>query len=143
MRIRQVGLIAIFALAVAGLHAAEPAPSGFVTRSGFRLLLNGKEYRAIGVNQPDLFTSYIGASIHMAVTYGTPEKARQNTIAAVLEAEKNGIAFIRFWASGFWPVDQKLYFDNPALYWAKMDEVFALCRAHHVITPRAFLLRVT
>ena len=136
---RQVGIIALFVVAVAGLHAAQPAPSGFVTRSGSRLMLGGREYRAIGVNHPDLFGNYIGTIIRQTTAHGTPEQDRQNAITSVLEAERNGIAFIRFWATGVWPVDQKLYFDNPAVYWARMDELFALCRTHHVrLVPSIF-----
>ena len=136
---RRLLMILFLAVMVAGVHAAGPAPAGFVTRSGSKLMLNGKEYRAIGVNQPDLFDSYLGVGIHLAYLYGTPEKAKAHTIKGVMEAEKSGIAFIRFVASGFWPVDQKMYFDNPAQYWAKMDEVFALCRDHHLkLVPSIF-----
>ena len=136
---RRLGMILTLTMMVAGAYAAEPGPAGFVTRNGSKLMLNGKEYRAIGVNQPDLFANYIGANIHLGSTHGTPEKARENSVKAVLEAEKCRIAFIRFWASGFWPVDQKIYFDKPAEYWAKMDALFALCREHHVkLVPSIF-----
>jgi len=102
---------------------------GFVTRDGVKLLLDGKEYRAIGANQPDLFTAVLL----------TGDEGRRKTLDAVLDAEKNKIAFFRFWASGFWPVDMKLYFEDPDAYWKRMDEVFALCRQHNVkLIPSVF-----
>jgi hypothetical protein len=121
------------------LTAALAFGDGFVTRDGVRLTLDGHEYRAIGANQPDLFTNFIGVSTTLASTHGTPEKARQNSIAAVRDAEASGIAFFRFWASGFWPVEMKLYLEKPDDYWRQMDELFALCGEHHVkLVPSIF-----
>jgi len=115
------------------------AGEGFVRRDGARLTLDGREYRAIGMNCPDLFASYAGIFYHLRQCFGTEEAARQAMIDAVLEAGKNRIAFLRFYASGFWPKDMKLYFDAPEQYWARMDELLSLCRKHHVrLVPSIF-----
>lgn len=112
---------------------------GFLQRDGARLTLDGKEYRAIGANVPGLFSDYSGIGFHIGQTFGTAEAARQNSLTAILEAERHKIAFFRFWASGFWPKEMKLYFDKPAAYWKAMDDLFALCRQHHVrLVPSLF-----
>jgi hypothetical protein len=115
------------------------AGDGFVRRDGAKLTLDGREYRAIGMNSPDLFASYAGIFYHLRECFGTEETARRHMVTAVEEAEKHRIAFLRFYASGFWPKDMKLYFDAPDKYWARMDELMALCRKHHVrLIPSIF-----
>jgi mannan endo-1,4-beta-mannosidase len=115
------------------------AGEGFVRRDGAKLTLDGREYRAIGMNCPDLFASYAGIFYHLHECFGTPEAARQAMIAAVQEAENHRIAFLRFYASGFWPKDMRLYFDAPEQYWARMDELLSLCRKHHIrLVPSIF-----
>ena len=115
------------------LGGAAANASGFVTAQGSKLMLGGKEYRAIGVNVPQLHQIYMGTWFHLAQIYETPEKARQAAVDAVLDAEKNHVAFIRFFASPGYPRDiAKLYAKDPEQYWRLMDEVFDLCRKHHV-----------
>ena len=115
------------------------AGEGFVRRDGAKLTLDGREYRAIGMNCPDLFASYAGIFYHLRQCFGTQEAAKQAMIGAMHEAEKNRIAFLRFYASGFWPKDMRLYFDAPQQYWARMDELLSLCRKHHVrLVPSIF-----
>jgi hypothetical protein len=83
---------------------------GFTRTESTKLLIDGKEYRAIGVNQPDLFTSY--AAPELSGTHVNVEQAnelKQKMIDAILDAEKNQIAFFRFWATGFWPRDGRGY----------------------------------
>ncbi len=110
--------------------AAAAAKPGFVTRSGAKLMLDGREYRAIGVNMPHLSQAYMGTWFHIAEKYGTPQEARQAVIAGVEDAAKNNLAFIRFFAHPGYPRDQAMLYDkDPERYWALMDEVFALCRS--------------
>ncbi len=112
---------------------AEPVKSEFVTRKGAKLFLNGREYRAIGVNMPNLHQSYFGTWFHDLQIYGSHEKARQAMVAAVEDAGRSGLAFIRFFASPGYPRDIDLiYAKDPEKYWQLMDEVFALCRKHNV-----------
>lgn len=102
-----------------------------------KLLINGKEYRAIGVNKPDLFTSYSAPELFGQSSEN--EELKQKTISAIIDAEVNHIAFFRFWATGFWPRDMKLYFEDPDTYWKKMDEVFNLCSEHKIkLIPSIF-----
>lgn len=123
-------LIAATALLAGGALASA---SEFVTAQGSALMLGGQEYRAIGVNVPHLHQIYMGTWFHLEQIYGTPEKARQAAIEAVLEAEKSGVAFIRFFAGPGYPRDAaKLYLKDPDRYWRLMDELFDFCRQHHV-----------
>jgi len=120
------------ALCIAGVLAHA---DGFVKRDGAKLTLDGREYRAIGANQPNLFTNFSG----LGSMHGAPEEARQKSIAAISDADAGGIAFFRFWASGFWPVEMKLYLEEPDRYWKQMDDLFALCREHQVkLVPSIF-----
>ncbi|MCC6731033.1 MAG: cellulase family glycosylhydrolase [Chthonomonadales bacterium] len=136
MTITSAALAAAAILAAAS--AAHGAP-GFVTRDGARLMLDGREYRAIGVNAPGLFTDYAGIGLHLEETHGSARTARRSAEEAVRSAAKQRIAFIRFWATGFWPKDMRLYWDDPTTYWARMDEVFALCRRSGVrLVPSIF-----
>lgn len=119
--------------------AIGQAGDGFVRRDGAMLTLDGREYRAIGTNCPDLFASYAGIFYHLQQCFGTEEAAKQAMISAVQEAEKHNIAFLRIYASGFWPKDMRLYFDAPEHYWTRMDELMTLCRTHHVrLVPSIF-----
>jgi hypothetical protein len=118
--------------------AGTPVPRagiahGFVTRHGDKLFLNGKEFRAIGVNIPNLSQVYLGTWFHVRQIYGTPEQGRQAILDAVIDAEKSHAAFIRFFADPGYPVDtEKLYIRDHARYWQFMDQLFALCRQHHL-----------
>jgi hypothetical protein len=105
----------------------------FVTRSGHTLLLDGREYRAIGANAPNLHQAFLGTWFHIAEKYGTPAQAKAEMVAAIEDAERSGLAFFRFFADPGYPLDRsKLYGKDPAAYWRGMDELFALCRSHHL-----------
>ena len=121
-------------LAVLGLTLPSPgahAADGFVTRQGRTLFLDGREYRSIGVNMPDLHQTYFGTWFHIRQIYGTPEKAREAIVAGIADAGQNDLAFIRFFANPGYPRDQAtLYDQDSARYWALMDELFAVCRQH-------------
>ena len=75
---------------------------GFVRVEGAGLNRNGQPFRAIGFNQPDLFS--------VLLTDG--EDGRWKSLAAIEDAARSEVRFLRFWASGFWPRDMKLYFED-------------------------------
>jgi len=108
MQYRRVCLAGVV---FATLFSVGQAADGFVRRDGAKLTLDGREYWAIGMNSPDLFVSYAGIFFHLRQCFGTGEAGKQAMIAAVQDAEKHRIAFLRFYVSGFWPKDMKLYFD--------------------------------
>jgi hypothetical protein len=125
----KTGTAVMAALGPALLSLSAGAAEGFVTRQGSQLRLDGREYRAIGVNLPDLHQTYFGTWFHIEQIFGTPERARQAIVAGIEDAGKSGLAFIRFFASPGYPRDQALLYDrDPARYWALMDELFGLCR---------------
>ena len=112
------------------LASAQPA---FVTRAGTKLMLGGREFRAVGVNVPHLHEIYNGTWFHIIEKYGSREKAHAEAIAAIEDAERAGLGFIRFFASPGYPKDQSLLYDKDREgYWRQMDELFALCRQHHL-----------
>ncbi len=116
-------VITPFAFATAG--AADP----IVTRRGSRLFINETEYRAIGVNIPNLHQLYFGTWFHLKQFYQTPEQAREAAVAALDDAQRSGLAFVRFFAYPFYPREVALEYDqNPDRYWQQMDELIALCR---------------
>lgn len=109
-------------------HAAPPV-EGFVTARGPALVLDGRKYRAVGVNVPHLHQIFLGTWFHLDHLYGTPEKARAAAVAAVEDASRSGFAFIRFFAGPGYPIESaRLYEKDPDAYWRGMDELFALCR---------------
>ncbi|MFY9485320.1 MAG: cellulase family glycosylhydrolase [Bacillota bacterium] len=111
----------------------ESSMTGFVTADGTKLMLNGKEYRAIGVNMPDLHQSYNGTWHHISQIYGSATRAKEAMVEAIIDAYRSKVAFIRFFAAPGYPVDaEKLYFRDRDEYWRQMDEVFDLCRAHNI-----------
>ncbi len=127
-------LACILALALMAVGAFADGPAeGYVTRQGDKLLLDGKEYRAIGVNVPHLSQAYFGTWFHNLQIYGSQEKAKQAIVDAVEDLDRSGLTFVRFFATPGYPRDQAMLYDkDPAQYWRLMDQLFALCRSHHV-----------
>lgn len=136
MKMPGTGLRTVaWAIAVAsGLagHAAdaEPHAHGKIRVDGNRLVLDGREYRAIGVNLPHLASGYNGTWRHCGQIYGTRENMRAAVLAAIDDAAAHGIAFFRFFAMPtFSGRTARLYDDDAEAYWRQMDEVLDLCRA--------------
>ncbi|WP_165228761.1 cellulase family glycosylhydrolase [Aquisphaera insulae] len=123
------GLIPILAIAAClPARAAEPI-RGFAVPRGPDLILNGREYRAVGVNVPHLHQIFLGTWFHLESIYGTPEKARAAAVEAIEDASRSGMAFIRFFAGPGYPIEaHRLHGRDPAAYWRGMDDLFAACR---------------
>ena len=124
---------ALTILALTTLLGGPAMADGFVKAEGPKLMLDGHEYRAIGVNIPNLHQAYLGTWFHVAQIYGTPENAKAEMVAAIEDMERSGLKFVRFFADPGYPKDRAMLYDkDPAKYWQGMDELFALCRQHHV-----------
>jgi len=116
-----------------GVGVAGAEVRGFVRAEGTRLLLEGREYRAIGVNVPHLSQGYMGTWFHWREIYGTQEKMRQAIVDAIVDAAQHRLAFIRFFAHPGYPKDTaELYWRDKEAYWRQMDELLALCRKHRI-----------
>lgn len=100
-----------------------------MTSEGARLFLDGKAYRAIGVNMPHLSQGYAGTWFHWQQVYGTQKKMRRAIEDAVRDARVHQVPFIRFSAAPGYPKNTaELYGRDPDLYWRRMEELFRLCR---------------
>jgi hypothetical protein len=123
-------LLTLLSLPLLTLIAADTTESGrFVRAEGAELTRAGAPLRAVGFNQPDLFSSVL---LHEA-------EARAKSFAAIDDASRSGVRFLRFLASGFWPRDMKLYFADKHAYWARMDDVFRHAREKDVmLVPSLF-----
>jgi len=129
MRLVTTCWVGVTLILTGGATMAE----GFMKAEGCKLMLDGREYRAIGVNVPHLHQAYLGTWFHIREKYGTPENAKAAVMAAIEDAERSRLAFIRFFADPGYPLDRSLLYDkDPEAYWRGMDELFALCREHHV-----------
>jgi hypothetical protein len=118
---------------ISAVCAETDACPDFVTRRGNKLYLNGREYRAIGVNVPNLHQSFLGTWHHDLQIYGSTAAAKAAMIRAVESAARSGFAFIRFFASPGYPSDiDKLYMKDRKAYWDGMDELFMLCRKNNI-----------
>lgn len=126
-------VLTLLSMALLPGKVAHAADTGFVEARGSKLYLDGKEYRAVGVNVPNLHQAYFGTWLHVLEKYGSGKAARQAMIDAIDDAAASGMAFIRFFASPGYPRDTDLlYMKDKARYWQLMDEVFDLCRARGV-----------
>jgi|APIni6443716594_1056825.scaffolds.fasta_scaffold27001_2 mannan endo-1,4-beta-mannosidase len=134
-------LLAPLLTPLAALHAADvPAKNSdipvtaaeggrFVHAEGAGLTRAGRPFKAVGFNQPDLFTSLLLDG----------EAGRKKSFTAIEDAGRSEVRFLRFWASGFWPRDMQRYSDDRPAYWAAMDEIFSCARRHNVmLVPSIF-----
>ena len=100
------------------LAAAPPRAHGLSIAPDGTLALNGKPYRGIGVNYFSCFLRTLASGDDTSYDAGF----------AVLAAK--GIPFARFCATGFWPRDMKLYRDDRAEYFRRLDGVVHSAQKH-------------
>ncbi|MBN2022764.1 MAG: cellulase family glycosylhydrolase [Pirellulales bacterium] len=105
---------------------APPTPAGLEVRDGV-LVREGKPYRGIGVNY---FSAFGRALANPADT---------SYRAGFATLREYGIPFARFAACGFWPSDWRLYQDDPANYFARLDDVVKAAEDNQVgLIPSLF-----
>jgi hypothetical protein len=110
-----VGLALLAGLAVpeARTCGAEPAtspPPGLYVRDGV-LMKDGRAFRGVGANYFSLFSRLI------------KDPADTSSLANLKSLAQARIPFVRFMGGGFWPVDQKLYLENRAAWFERLDQV--------------------
>ncbi len=97
-----------------------------ITPSG-ELHRDGKPFRALGVNYFDCFLRLLKNPDPTSVERGFEVLSR------------HGIAFVRFCATGFWPVDMELYGKDRDEYFRRFDRVVRLAEEHHLgLVPSLF-----
>jgi len=103
-------LLLLGALAMVPVFATEPFSGLYIDDTGS--LRNGDgPYRAVGVNYFNAFSRRLAD--------GNDTSYREGFQAL----GQRGIPFARFMACGFWPVDWKLYLDDPDTYFSYLDDV--------------------
>ncbi len=122
-------LLLLLGLSAAATHAsgalpagalASPAQPGLTVGLGGQLLLDGKPFRGIGVDDFSLFSGLLADPSSTAY------------ISALRQLEVHHIPFVRFMATGFWPDDLKLLQRSPARYWGLMRDVVRQAQEDHV-----------
>jgi hypothetical protein len=102
--------ISALLLLTAAQATAAPARSVITSARG-GVCRNGAQYRAIGINYFDVF-------------YHLLKDPADTTFAADFRKFRElSIPFVRFAANGFWPRDNRLYFEDKKAYFALLDRV--------------------
>jgi hypothetical protein len=117
----------ILSLALAGAAPASgQTPEGLYVRNGV-LMRHGQPYHGIGANYQALFARLL---------INKDDTSSLENLAALGKA---GIPFVRFRASGFNPKNQKLYLEDRAEFFRRMDRVVQSAEQNHVgLIPSLF-----
>ncbi len=100
----------IFSCGLALAGGKESAPIGLYVRDGV-LMRGGHAYRGIGANYFPLFSRLLK----------DPDDA--SSLENLNLLRKEGIPFVRFMCGGFWPVEMRLYQEDRAEYFRRLDKV--------------------
>jgi hypothetical protein len=102
--------------------------SKFLTRVGTRLYLNGEEFRALGLSEPDLFLQFLGiASGHGSTNHPYPpvEEQIKDANDSMDDAVKEGFTMFRIMGMPYYPNQLKKWLDDPVAYWSAFDAMVA------------------
>ncbi len=94
-----------------GLGSVQTAAPGLHVGADGVLLRDGKPYRGIGINYFSLFYDTL---------LGPDDEGYRRKLEVLAE---RGIPFCRFMAAGFWPKHMRLYLDDKAEYYRRLDDV--------------------
>ncbi len=135
-----LGLAIVCSALASGLAATTPAtpkaPAGFLTRQGSRLILDGKEFRAVSFNKYDLFEQ---SALRELVEPGKSEFGF--TEQALKELHDHGFTILRTNVSPYWSGTWKqLWLDDEPQkqiekrrrYFEQFDAVLDLCDRHQI-----------
>ena len=129
MSLRILAALLIATLGRLDGATTSPPADRFVRAEGTALTRAGKPFKAVGFNQPDLFGAILKDDV----------KGRAKSFAAIDDASRSGVRFLRFWASGFWPNEMRLFLTDKPAYWARMDDLFRHAREKDVmLVPSLF-----
>jgi hypothetical protein len=121
-------LFALFLIAASrSSAAAAPQASGGLTVSNDFVLLDGKRYRGIGAN-------YFSLASRVLKNPNDSSSLSNLTVLARLD-----IPFVRFMCGGYWPVEQRLYLTNRAVFFERLDRVVRAAETNHIgLIPSLF-----
>ncbi|GBF75698.1 hypothetical protein PA598K_04121 [Paenibacillus sp. 598K] len=86
---------------------------GLHTNDTGTLLKNGLPYKGVGVNFFNGFSRVLA------------DPADSSYVSGFEELKRYGVPFIRFMAGGYWPSDNRLYLEDKAAYYERMDAFVA------------------
>lgn len=131
-------IVAVWPIAfVCGLLADAPGPASREATGGLTvnqgvLFKAGRPWRGIGVNYFNAFSRHLADANNTSYEKGFAQLAEAN------------IPFVRLAGCGFWPRDQKLYFDNPEEFFRRFDDVVRSAEKHGIgLIPSLFWLTST
>jgi len=126
--ILALSLAVALACAAGAMGKTTPvARPGVTVDAEGRLTKDGRPLRAIGVNYFSAFLRTLKSA---------DDKSYDAGFAALAEHK---IPFARFAATGFWPADMKLYREDKAAYFQRMDAVVKSAEQHGVgLVPSLF-----
>lgn len=104
-------LASVIAMSVHAAPASDAKPAGLSVGPDAVILRDGKPYRAIGVNYVSAFSR----------TLTNPNDT--SYIEGFKVLHQKSIPFVRMWAMGFWPSENKLYIENKPEFYRRMDRV--------------------
>lgn len=113
MYIKLVVLLSaiIVTMSLFSISAAAEKIRGLTVGTDGVMLRDGKPYQAIGVNYVSAFSR----------TLSNPDDT--SYIQGFKVLQQKSIPFVRMWAMGFWPSDNKLYLNNKPEFYRRMDKV--------------------
>lgn len=113
MYIKLVVLLSaiIVTMSLYSIPAAAEKIRGLTVGTDGVMLRDGKPYQAIGVNYVSAFSR----------TLSNPDDT--SYIQGFKVLQQKSIPFVRMWAMGFWPSDNKLYLNNKPEFYRRMDKV--------------------
>lgn len=109
------------------------AAKDFLQTNGGKLMLNNKEFRAIGFNKYDLLQQILADYFPVELKQWTEDKRTSAGKNALKDLNKQGFKIIRVFGSPYWgPVLDELFFnkENRENYLKANDDMLALAKKY-------------
>lgn len=126
-KILFLSITMLLSLLLCAISVSADGSLGLKAGKDATILREGKPYRAIGVNYVSAFTR----------TLQNPNDTSYEQGFKVLK--NKGIPFVRMWAMGYWPKENRLYTKDREEYFRRMDKVIKSAEKNGIgIIPSMF-----
>jgi endo-1,4-beta-mannosidase len=125
--------IILFIAINSSAQQSNQAPKDFLQTAGGKLMLNNKEFRAIGFNKYDLLQQILADYFPIELKQWTEDKRTSAGKNALKDLNKQGFRIIRVFGSPFWaPVLDELFFnkENRENYLKANDDMLTLAKKY-------------